>query len=219
MKIVFIAFLILAHSFCSFGQDDFMVWTKVSLEKKIIKPLSAEIQFNTRFGDTKVQTFFPQLGLDYKIQKWVSLGVEYRYIVDRNKYTNYHGSSRLNFNLTLAKKAKRYKFSLRTRYQMGFKPNSQSEYNEDFDQAIRLRPYFLYDIKKFFLNPFVSTEIFFNPSYGPNSPGPSKLRSSIGLKLDTKSKHSAAIKYQLDTKFDSSKGFRHVVRLSYGFEL
>lgn len=219
MKHILFVLLFVGNILPSLAQDEFMVWTKVSVEKKIIKPLTAEIQLNTRFGDANVQNFFPQIGLDYTIQKWLKVGVEYRYIVSRNKYTNYHGSSRINVNLTAQKKEKRYKLSLRVRYQSRFSQLVQETYNDDFDQAIRLRPYFLYDIKKFFLNPFLSSELFFDPVYGPTSPGFTKVRTAIGLKLDNKSKHSASIKYQFENRFERNQGVRHVVSVSYGFEL
>lgn len=198
------------------AQNSFSVWSKLGVEKKLTNKLKTEIQFNARFTDLNAQTIFPQVGFEYKVKKWFKPSIEYRYIINRNKIGNYHGSSRLNFNLSLNKKINRSKLKVRLRYQMGFQPNAISEYNEDFDQAIRAKMAVNHDIKRFFLNPFVSSEIFFNPAYGPDSPGFSKIRCATGFKLDTKTKHSATIKYQIDFRLNRyNTSLRHVIALSY----
>jgi len=203
----------------SFGQHDYMLWTKIGAEGKVIKRLKWGVDLNTRIGGAGVETFFPQVGLNYKLTKWLRTSLEYRLIIDKNKYGNYKSSNRLNANLNFKNNKKRFWYGVRLRYQYAFNRLAQDAYDADFDQAIRLKPSFEYDINNSIITPVVSGEFFYNPSYGPTSPGFSKVRISVGAKLELDGPHSVSFKYQLDKKFrDYSADLRHVLALSYGFK-
>ena len=217
-KALFIFFLFISMN--SFSQHDYMLWTEIGVEKKIIKRLKGTLDFNTRFDRTGVATFFPQVGLDYKITKWLRGSVQYRFIVDKNKYGNYKSSNRLNFNLSFKENKKRFYYALRLRYQYAFNRISADAYDADFDQAIRLKPSFEYDLKNSIFTPLISGEFFYNPSYGPKSPGFSKVRIAVGSKLEMDGPHSVSFKYQLDKKFrDYDADLRHVLSLAYTYKL
>lgn len=212
-------FFILFVSTVSFSQHEFMVWSELGVKGKVVKRLSWSGEFNTRFGSTGVQTFFPQVGLEYKVKKWFKPSLEYRFIVDKNKYGNYKSSSRLNVNLDFEKGIKRFSFGLRVRYQQGLVRASNLDYNPDFDQAIRIKPSFEYDIDNSIITPAVSGEFFYDPTYGPNGPGFNKVRIGIGAKLDLDGPHGVSFKYQLDKKFnDFQANLRHVFSLSYSYK-
>ena len=134
-------------SFCSFGQHEFHSWVEVGVEKKLNKRIKSSLEVNTRFDDQGVRSFFPQLGVEYKIKKWIKPSLEYRMLIDRNKYGNYKLSHRLNGNLAFKGDVKRASLGLRIRYQYSFNRVSQASYDADFDQAVRFKPSFEYDIK------------------------------------------------------------------------
>lgn len=204
----------------SFSQHDYMLWTEVGVEGKVIKRLKWAAEFNTRFDLSGVATYFPQVGLEYKITKWLRGSVQYRFIVDKNKYGNYKSSNRLNANLSFKENKKRFSYGLRLRYQYAFDRVSTSSYDADFDQAIRMKPSFEYDLKNSIFTPVISGEFFYNPSYGPKSPGFSKMRIAVGSKLELDGPHGVSFKYQLDKKFyDFSADLRHVLALSYIYKL
>ncbi len=204
----------------SFGQNEFMTWVEAGVDGKIIKPLKWSAEVNGRFGAAGAETIFPQVGLEYKVAKWFRPSVDYRLIIDKNKYGNYHTSNRININLSFKHEIKRLGYGLRLRYQYAFSRISQDAYNADFDQAIRIRPEFEYDIKGSKITPEVSGEFFYDPSYGKLSPGFSKMRLIGGIKINLKGPHTVGIKYQLDKKFrDYSANLRHVLGLSYKLSL
>lgn len=215
--------LALLFSVSSFAQnDEFQLWTEVGLSGDLIKKKSDwSFEMNSRFDDEGVATFFPQVGLDYKITKWLKPSLEYRFIVDRNKYGNYKPSHRINFNVKLDENFKRLSYSVRLRYQYAFtNPGAQTDYNADFDQAFRIKPELSYDIKKFFLTPVMSAEFFYNPQLGEDGREFDRVRFAVGAKIDTKGDHGVSFKYQLDKKFHAhNKGMRHVIGVSYEYSL
>lgn len=212
-------FLFFLISLRGYSQHEYMTWVSVGAEGKLTKKLKLAGEVNGRFGNSGLETFFPQVGLEYKVTKWFKPSIEYRLIVDQNKIGNYHATNRLNINAELGHEYKRLDYSVRLRYQFGFNSLSQSTYNSDFDQAIRIKPAFKYNIKNCKITPEVSAEFFYNPMYGPLSPGFNKVRAAAGIKWNLKGPHEIGAKYQLDKKFrDYSANLRHVLSISYGIK-
>ena len=198
-----------------------MVWTGVGVRGDIIKKTDWMVDLNTRFDDEGVATFFPQVGAEYKPFKWLKTSLEYRFLIDKNKFGNYKSSSRLNFNVSGKASITRFSLGARLRYQYGFTSIGASDtYDADFDQAFRFKPSVSYDIKKSIFVPTISTEFFYNPSLGEDGRQFNKVRVAIGTKLDFKGPHSASIKYQLDKKFRNYQdGVRHVLSIGYEYKL
>ncbi|MEJ6776256.1 MAG: DUF2490 domain-containing protein [Crocinitomicaceae bacterium] len=214
---VFVSFS-LASSAQTRDPDEFMIWTEIGVKGKVIEDLSWSADINTRFVPG-VQTFFPQIGLSYKIAPWFKPSIEYRFVVDKNKYDSYKPSSRLNFNLRFKHDTRRFYGSLRVRYQSSFNNVSSSEYDGDFDQAFRLKPAIEYKIRKSRFVPGISAEWFLNPAYGPGR-GFTKVRLAAGTKIEIVGPHEVSVKFQLDKKTgDYRSGMRHVFSLGYSYNI
>lgn len=203
----------------SFAQHEFMTWVNVSADGKFskkVKRLKWDVALTGRIGARGMETFFPQAGIEYKVTKWFRPSVEYRFIVDKNKIGNYKTSNRININLDFKHSWKRLGYGMRVRYQYAFSQIATDTYNADFDQAFRFKPSLEYNIKGSKITPEASAEFFYNPSYGPLTPGFTKVRAAAGIKINLKGPHTVGIKYQLDKKFrDYSADLRHVLNLSY----
>lgn len=207
-------------SLSAYSQHEYMTWVEVGADGKIAKNLKLSGEFNARIGRNGVETFFPQVGLQYKVAKWFKPSVEYRLIVDKNKIGNYHATNRLNINADFGYEIKRFDLGVRLRYQFAFNRISQSAYNSDFDQALRIKPSVKYNIKNCKITPEISAEFFYNPMYGPSSPGFNKVRAAGGFKWKLKGPHEIGLKYQLDKKFRNYEDdLRHVLSVSYGLSL
>lgn len=213
--------IVILLSFSAFGQNKYELWTEAGVDYKIRKGLHTNLELNSRFDNQGVKTFFPQLGLEYKLTKWLKPSVEYRLVIDRNGIGNYKAYNRLNLNANFDKDIDRLSLATRVRYQYAFNSLSNTQYNADFDMAIRIKPSVKYDINDFPLSPTISAEFFYNPlSGGPYQPGFDKVRLAVGADLDVKGPHGFDFKYQLDKKFhDYSAGLRHVLSLSYSYDL
>lgn len=214
--------LFLGISISSFGQnDEFMVWTKAGIRGDLIKKTDWMFNMSSRFDDAGVATFFPQAGIEYKVKKWFKPSVEYRFLVDRNKYGNYKPSHRLNVNANFKKSVKRFGLGVRVRYQYAFDQFGPAEsYDADFDQAFRFKPAVSYDIKGSMFTPYANAEFFYNPVLGQDGRQFTKMRLGIGTKLEMDGPHGLSFKYQLDKRFhDYAAGMRHVIAISYEYKL
>ena len=215
--------IFLGISLSSFGQNDYMMaWAKVGLRGDIVKKTDWMVNISTRFDNQGVATFFPQAGIEYKVKKWFKPSVEYRFLVDRNKYGNYKSSHRINLNANFKKSViKRLALGVRLRYQYAFKQFSGSEaYDADFDQAFRFKTSVTYDIKGSVFSRTVTSEFFYNPELGKNGRQFTKVRFAAGTKIELDGPHSLSIKYQFDKKLRNyAAGVRHVIAISYEFKL
>lgn len=217
MRILLILFLFV--SLPSFGQHEFMTWVNVGADGKFVKSvkkLKWEANACARIGEAGLQTFYPQVGVEYKVAKWFRPSVDYRLIIDKNKYGNYKSSNRINVNLNFKHEYKRLSYGVRLRYQYAFNRVSADAYDADFDQSFRIKPSLEYNLNGTKITPKVSAEFFYDPSYGPVSPGFSKFRFAAGADYEFKGPHSIGVYYQLDKRFrDYSADLRHVLNLSY----
>lgn len=214
MRILLILFLLISSSVHS--QHEFMTWVEVDASGKIVNNLKWNAGVTGRFGAAGAETIFPQVGLEYKVTKWFRPSLEYRFIVEKNKIGNYKANNRINVNLNFKHTIDRLSMGLRVRYQYAFNRLSADAYDADFDQAFRFKPAFEYNLKGTKLSPVISAEFFLNPSYGPMSPGFTKVRAAAGFKYEFKGPHAVSVKYQLDKKFrNHAANLRHVLSLSY----
>lgn len=214
MRILFILFLLFSNPL--FSQHEFMTWVELEADGKLTKNLKWNAGLTGRFGAAGAETIFPQVGLEYKVTKWFRPSLEYRFIIDKNNIGNYKATNRINVNLNFKHALDRLEMGLRLRYQYAFNRLSADAYDADFDHAIRIKPSFEYDLKGTKISPVISAEFFYNPQYGPLSPGFSKVRAAAGIKYELKGPHSIGVKYQLDKKFrDHAADLRHVLNLSY----
>jgi hypothetical protein len=200
--------------------DNYMVWTNIGVSGDLVKKTDWTAEISTRFDNSGIATFFPQIGVNYKLTKWLKPSVEYRFIIDKNNFGNYKAAHRLNFNAKFKEDFDRLGLGLRVRYQYAFDSRGNFDYDADFDQAFRFKPEISYDIKNFILTPKVSSEFFYNPSLGENGRRFDKMRLGIGASLDLNNDHEVSFKYQLDKRFFAfDRGVRHVLAISYEYSL
>ena len=219
MRGLTIVLLLFLTSSCFSQNNDYMLWLRAGAKGEVIKNLSWNGELNGRIGSYGLETFFPQAGLEYKVKKWFRPSIEYRFLIDRNKYGNYKASSRINFNANFKKSLNDFDFGLRLRYQYAFNSLSTQSYNSDFDKAFRLKGQIGYKIDGTVFTPGISGEMFYDPQYGPTTPGFTKLRMAIGTKINLKGPNSLSVKYQFDKKFRNySDGLRHVLSVAYAYK-
>lgn len=212
-----IAFLFVGVS--AYAQHETQVWTEVGVSGKVVKRLGWSVDINSRFGAAGLETFFPQVGFKYKVKKWFRPSIDYRFILDKDRYGNMLSGHRINFNANFEKPIERFELGARLRYQYAFNRFVNSgDFDPDLDQAWRLKGSVKYDIDNSIFTPLFSAELFYNPQYGPDR-GLSKMRIAVGTSLELDGPHKVSAKYQLDKRFEFGSNLRHVISLSYGYKL
>mmetsp|Transcript_5436 Transcript_5436/g.7263 ORF Transcript_5436/g.7263 Transcript_5436/m.7263 type:complete len:222 (-) Transcript_5436:16-681(-) len=218
-KILLITCLLGSSAF-SQENDTYMFWTTVGVEGDLVKKTDWTAELNTRFDNNGVATFFPQVGISYKLTKWLKPSLEYRFVIDKNDYGNYKAAHRLNLNAKFKENFDRLGLGMRVRYQYAFDNRGSFDYDADFDQAFRFKPEISYDINNFILTPEVSTEFFYNPNLGEGGRRFDKMRFALGASFDLNNDHDISFKYQLDKRFYAyDRGVRHVLAISYKYAL
>lgn len=180
MRFLFFIFLFISSFVTAQGVGK--VWIETGVKGGITKKLDWGVELTNRFGAYGLETFFPQATLRYKAFKFMRLSVDYRAIFDKDDYTNYLFSNRINGNMDLKQKVKRFTLSGRIRYQYAFNGlRNNAYYDAEFDQAIRIKPGVSYDIKDSPISLSTSAEFFYNPQYMDGGQQFTKLRAWAGL--------------------------------------
>jgi len=205
--------------FFGFSQSSGKVWTEIGVKGAITKKLDWGFELTNRFGNTGLETFFPQATLKYKVTKWFRPSLDYRAIFSRENNGNYSFSNRLNANAEFKHTIDRFTFSGRIRYQYSFDRFIASDnYNVEFDRAFRFKPQVMYDINNSFLSPVVSIEYFYNPTFGPLGQRFTKYRAFAGVELEIDSPHVISIGYILDQQINIPAPQRkHILSIAYAY--
>ena len=196
------------------------IWLETGVSYELSKALDATLDQTMRFGNTGLETYFPQLSVRYNWRKWLKPSVDYRIIFDKDRFGNFSSSSRLNVNTDIKGSIKRFSTGIRLRYQYSFSAVPQKKYDAEFDQAVRVKLYAKYAIKKSAFTPLVSAEWFYNPNYASNGYSFTKERFFVGSQINLKGPHDFAIGYIFDRELNTVKpGIRHITNFSYTYSL
>jgi hypothetical protein len=189
------------------------------VQGKITNKLDCNVGLTNRFQDLNLVNFFPQVSVKYKLVDWLKPSIDYRLIANRENNGNYSNSHRINFNLQLEKEIKRLSFGFRFRYQYSFN-GLTTNYEPEFDNAIRLKPSLVYDIQKSIISPILSCEFFYNPSSGLYGKRYTRIRSFAGIDINFKGPHALQIGYFFDKRINLPRlENRHVISLEYTYNI
>jgi hypothetical protein len=215
------AFILLLLPFCSFSQHEEMVWATMGVKGEVTKKIDWGTEFTSRIGNSKIETYFGQVSLKYKVNKWFRPSIDYRAISNLDNYQNYQFSNRVNMNAEFKHPLNRFSFGIRIRYQISFSSiKSTPNYNADFDHAIRIKPQIGYKMKGFFLNPQVSLEYFYDPNSGIYGNRFVKYRLFAGFQTDFKGSHNFTFGYLQDQKINLPNPLRkNIFYVSYTYTL
>jgi hypothetical protein len=114
--------------------NDFGVWTSVSYGKDISKKFdfSIEQEFRLQNNATQLERTFTDVGIDYKVEKWLQFGVDYRFILDRRPSGDYGVRNRITTDAILKKQLHRFRLAYRARLQWELKGYN---YNREYGFA------------------------------------------------------------------------------------
>jgi|GEM_PF-605695 len=219
-----LSLLILLFSCPGFGQEtkvfrDFKVWTGAGIEKSLGKDwkISLEEEFRFQKNATQVGEYFTELGVEYRVDRNISLEAGYRYARNRKKNDSFEERSRYNVDLNY--EGNTYYFSLRARvrytkeieglqllspevpYEKYFRTRLEVRYN----RLGRVEPYLTGEI-------FQLYEMFEYPRYD-------KYRLMGGIRLDAGRPGDINIGYGVIRELNASMPFTYyLLKINYTFE-
>lgn len=218
--------------------DDFGVWTTVTAEKKIDKKWSATVEgeYRTHDGVSTTDRWSAGISAEYKITKWLKADAGYSFLhsykeEEVTKKGNivldyWQPRHRVNVSLTGSLEWKRFKFSLRERWQYTYRPQKFVEkYASDgvtrmddeqvkgkAEHMMRSRLQVEYDIAKCPLTPYASCELYHNLD------GIDKTRWTVGTEYKINKKHAVEVCYRYQNKADEDETNGHVLGIGYKFK-
>ncbi|MDF1572698.1 MAG: DUF2490 domain-containing protein [Bacteroidales bacterium] len=198
---------------------DLKVWTGAGIEKSFGKDwkISLEEEFRFQENATQVGEYFTELGVEYRVDRNISLEAGYRYARNRKKNDSFEVRSRYNIDLNY--EGNTYYFSLRARvrytkeieglqmlnpiipYEKYFRTRLEVRYN----RLGRVEPYLIGEI-------FQLYEMFEYPEYD-------KFRLMGGVRLDAGKPGDINIEYGVIRELNIAIPFTYyLLKINYTFE-
>lgn len=182
--LVFIPFFASAQ----FGNQDFGIWGGFSASTKLTDEIkvSGDFQMRTNDNAARLNQYFLDFGVKYKVNKHFSAGLNWRPRM-KNERTYYDFQNRLYLDLVGKLKFGDVAFYLRSRTQSTLIPNDESSAFE----RVRLKAVFKLDKG---LKAFIQDEVFFNINNRVNSTY-TKNRFGIGVTYKVSDAIDVGLKY------------------------
>ncbi len=198
--------------------SDLEQWTSIGISKKLGKnwKLSLDQEFRFTNDISKFDTYFTDLGVDYKLNKHFSLGANYRFYQNKNKDLDFVTQHRWNTDVKYKQKINRFTLAYRLRFQ-----NKDEDFftGESSNNLYNLRNKFSvdYNIKKFKFDPFLDVEIY-RQLEDVNTSELSKLRWTLGLEYSLKKFGDLEMFYRIDNELNQSYNKdSYIIGLGYKF--
>jgi hypothetical protein len=197
------------------AQDGLGLWSGVSIEKKLNKKFSVQVNGQARFVEniSYVQTYLGELGVSYKIIKNLEVSGYYRFINRRKDETkDFKNRHRFYGDLAYDQKLGPIKFAYRIRYQHQFRDNDGEV---GFDTSyLRNKLEISYPNKSDF-TPYVSGDLF----YEINGTGFDQLRPKAGLSYKINKKNSIDASIFTNVDLVGTETANPIIGLTYKLKL
>ncbi len=181
---------------------DLEQWTSIGLSKKINKHWKISLDQEFRFINNMSQfnIYFSDLGVDYKINKYFSLGANYRFYQNKTSEGIFKTQQRLSADVKYKHKLDRFTLAYRLRFQ-----NKDEDFFTSSESLYNLRNKFSvdYNIKNFKIDPYVDVELF-RQIDDFNTNELSKLRWTLGLEYSLKDFGDMQVFYRMDNDLNQT---------------
>lgn len=207
-------------------EKDAGLWTTLTFQKRVTKKvlLVLDQEFRLRENFQRINLFYTNIGVDFKINKYFKLTPSYRAIQKVKLDQTVSHRHRLSLDATLKKKFSKLTLAERVRYQIEVQDFLTSAKGKLPEQYLRFKT----DVKYALTNkitPFVSCELRYqirswrgNDMFYNN--GFHRIRNIAGADYELNYKHSFTVYYLIQNEFDiSSKENIYIVGLAYTFSL
>ena len=197
---------------------DLEQWTSIGLSKKINKHWKISLDQEFRFikDVSQFDIYFADLELDYKFNKHLTVGANYRFYQNKNTNGVFQTEHRWSTDFQYKHKISRFKVAYRLRFQ-----NKDEDFftNESGNNLYNLRNKLSvdYNIKSFKLDPYFDMELFRRFENGEDSYF-NKIRWTLGIEYSITKKSDIELFYRTDNELnqDYAKD-TYIIGLAYKF--
>ncbi|HBF88526.1 MAG TPA: hypothetical protein DDX39_07785 [Bacteroidales bacterium] len=205
-KRFYITLVLLLSIVSSYSQvNDAGLWTNLFIEKKITPDFSIVFSEEFRLNEniTELGSISSEIGVDYKINKYISITTCYRYKNKRHLDDSYDNRNRFYADFTFRKKIKPIIIRLRTRLQSQFTDMYSSSEGLIPQNYIREKLTFKLDLDKK-ISPWIYAESYIRLS---NSEPLfiDKIRYSAGFEYAINRMHGIELFYLYQTEYNVKK--------------
>lgn len=196
-----------------FGNQDFGTWSSVSVNKEVADDLKVDADFQVRTDDnsTRLNQYFLDLGVKYKVNKYFRTGISWRPRMTNN-WSGYKLENRLYLDLTGKLKLNDISLYLRSRTQTTSNRNAE---NPNY-QRIRFKAVIKLDKG---LKAFVQDEFFFHLN-GTGTSNYKKNRFGLGYSIAINDYVDMNIKYLRITEVNQAYPLRmNVIALGLSYSI
>lgn len=217
-------FLLILLSAPSWGQEtkvvrDLKVWTGAAIEKSFGSDwkISLEEEVRLQKDASEIGEYFTEMGVEYRVDRNISLATAYRYSRNRKKNDTFENRSR--FNVDLNYEGNTYFFSVRARvrYQKEIEGMKLLDLTIPYEKYLRSRIEFRYN-RLGRVDPYVQGELF--QLYEMfEYPVFDKYRLMAGVRLDAGRYGDINIRYGIIRELNSYMPYTYyLLKLKYTFE-
>ncbi|NJK93594.1 MAG: DUF2490 domain-containing protein [Bacteroidales bacterium] len=220
LKKLFVAILLSGSAILVAQNKDFGAWYSLGGRYEITKKIQLNIseEFRTNSNAGSINQFFTELGLNYKLNKYFSIGGNYRFIKKREDDDQFYTRNRFYGDLEFKLPLKRFEFNYRFRFQK--QKNKFAEYEIDLEPIFINRHKFEleYNIPGSKLTPSVFYERFFR-TYTSKAYEAVSVRYGLGLSYKFNKKHAISAGYFVDKDLVPNVEYLRVLSFGYRFNL
>jgi len=200
----------LGHFIGAYSQveQDAGLWTTFTIQKRITKKISIVVdqEFRLRENFQRINLFYTNAGIDYKINKNIKLSPSYRAIQKMRLDNTVSHRHRLSMDATVKKKFNKITLAERVRYQIEVQDYLTSRKGHLPEQFLRFKTDLKYDLG-FKITPFVSCELRYqirswrgNDMYYNNRFH--RIRNIVGADYEINNKHNITFYYLIQNEFN-----------------
>ncbi len=190
--------------------NDAGLWATFTVQHAISKKINLVVdqEFRLKENYQRINLFYTNAGLDYKLNKFIKISPSYRAIQKRRLNETFSYRHRLMLDVAAKKKFQQFTFSERVRYQCEVQDFNTSRKGKLIEQFLRFRTDLKYNINKR-VTPFISCELRcqIRASRGDGrlyDKGFHRVRNIIGTDVIINKKNTLSVYYLAQYEFNIS---------------
>ncbi len=198
---------------------DFGIWYGINTEYPLKKKLEIDLSTMLRtFSDaSRIDEFFLEGGLSYKVSKYLSLAASYRITDNLDDNDEFHVRHKLMTDIKGSGDIGDLAFTARLRFQRQDKTYFEDKDDEIPDYYGRIRLKTEYKTPSFPVNPYIAFETFCR-MFEDTRKRFDKNRFSCGLEYKINKQHSVEVQYMFQRDFIPDLADIQILAIEYKFK-